>query len=103
MYTAIWLEFPLLQSSKGALRSESEEIRCKDLTITMIVINFLIFFVMLVCLTCYWYELKQTLFYFGDAVASYLESEEEATKGMCLADKQRASITSGNTEERQLS
>ena len=59
-----------------------------SLTITIIVTNFLIMVVMLVCLTCCWHELKQTLSCFGDVVASYLESEEEVTKGMCLADKQ---------------
>jgi hypothetical protein len=45
--------------------------------------------VMLACLTCYWHELKQALSCFGDVVVSYLDSEEEVTKGMCLADKQR--------------
>lgn len=58
-----------------------------SLTITMIVTNFLILLVMLVCLTCYWHELEQTLSCFGNFVASHLESEE-ATKRMYLADKQ---------------
>ena len=63
-----------------------------SLTITMIVANFLILVVMVMCLTCYWHELKQTLTCFGDVVASYLYSEESATDGMCLADKQLIGI-----------
>lgn len=55
----------------------------------MIVCNALLLAIMVFTLTGMWSTTRQTLTCFGDVLATYLQVEDEYSRGMCLADKAR--------------